>query len=152
MLFFKSKKKVSTEEVAKKLAEKSAEAKAELKEELEASVVPDLKSCDVAHGKLDVKLFPGLEDQPFEIGYADFASADFGLTEVAPTLVIRWKEGKGEWFPMPDMFNKVLLDRIHQRETSLDTILSDYGYQISEARPSAVAEDAVQDGEADKSE
>lgn len=158
MLFFKSKKRVSTEEVAKKLAAKSDEARAELKEELEAAVVPAMEKAEglvksaaaapaekvqtveetaaaaAENGErtMEVKLFPGVEDQPFEIGYANFASEEFGIADETPMLVMRWKEGKGAWFPLPQMFNKVVLDCLHSRETSLDTMLADYGYQVAE--------------------
>ncbi len=156
-MFFKSKKK------SKARVNDDAQA---LKEELDAAIIPELKTqekkivedavkqnakatpvkseqkANFEPPKIDnMRLFPGFEDQPFEIGYASCSAPSMGIVDNAPMLVMRWKTNASEadWFPVPPMFNKVVLARIHEREQDLDRLLLDYGYdaeQLTSARPS----------------
>lgn len=91
-----------------------------------------------------IQLFPGFEDQPFEMGYdAIFMSKAHGLNTAEPMLVMRWKNGDAQWFPVPPMFNKDMLAKIHERDHDLDRLLLDYGYDAEQlGRPSAAAEPA----------
>lgn len=178
MKFFKSRRKIATEDVTKTLSamgKTADETVDDLRRKLDAAVVPELKgatkkpvvkkAADVkVEAKADtgaaekgaveapkaddaaakttearqVQLFPGFEDQPFEVGYdAAFSSSDFGKTDAEPMLVMRWKEGKADWFPMPPIFNKELLVKIHERDNDLDRLLMDYGYDAEQlGRPS----------------
>ena len=83
-----------------------------------------------------------MQDQPFEIGYAVYTSATLGLSDKAPMLLMRWKavEGEADWFPVPPMFNKVLLARIHERDNDLDRLLLDYGYDADQLATSRNSE------------
>ena len=144
IMFFKSKKKTAEQA--------QLDDAAALKDELDAAIVPEIKEASdaaetvataAAEGTVveNIRLFAGFEDQAFEIGYASYANPELGLTHVEPMLVMRWKaaEGDAAWFPVPAVFNKVLLARIHEREDDLDRLLLDYGYdadQLTTARPS----------------
>lgn len=177
MKFFKSRRKIATEDVTKTLSamgKTADETVDDLRRKLDAAVVPELKDGKKkpvpASRKADIKveakaeedakaseasasgrqvqLFPGFEDQPFEVGYdASFQSDDFGMGQPEPMLVMRWKEGKADWFPMPAMFNKELLVKIHERDNDLDRLLLDYGYDADQlGRPSEVETKTVETG------
>ncbi|MCI5045447.1 MAG: hypothetical protein MRY72_12180 [Aquisalinus sp.] len=119
-------------------AEVKTEAKAEAPESTAEATSTEVGSA----AQIDnMRLFPGFEDQGFEVGYAVYTSSSYGLAEKAPMLLMRWKSENGEsdWFPIPPMFNKVLLARIHERDHDLDRLLLDYGYdadQLASARKS----------------
>jgi len=160
MRFFKSKKKdVSSDAGQQDLqGENVAETRRDLKSELDTAVVPELKAeeekpADVkteaaAEAPAEekplaknadkpaetgmVRLFPGFENQPFEIGYAGFKSSDYGIEEEAPMLLMRWKAGSAKWFPLPPMFNKAVLEQIHEEDNDLDRLLIGYGYDAEQ--------------------
>ncbi len=131
-------KVIKKAEPVKKAAGKSSTDKA----------AEDVNVDEVANAKLagsaieNMRLFPGFEDQPFEIGYAAYAEASFGLEEKTPMLLVRWKTEQGEtdWFPIPPMFNKVMLARIHERDHDLDRLLLDYGYDADQLTTSRKSE------------
>ncbi|MEM1379854.1 MAG: hypothetical protein AAGH41_04425 [Pseudomonadota bacterium] len=70
-----------------------------------------------------IRLFPGFEHEDFEVGFAP----DSG----APSLVMRWKDG-GEWFTVPNMFNRAILSAMDERESANDLtrLLRSYGYDV----------------------
>ncbi len=122
----------------------SGKSKRSKKGEPEAEIELDKKpaGAEVTAAQIDnMRLFPGFEDQGFEIGYAAYSSKALGLNDKAPMLLVRWKtsDSNTDWFPIPPMFNKVLLTRIHERDHDLDRLLLDYGYdaeQLATARKS----------------
>ncbi|MCI5048104.1 MAG: hypothetical protein MRY59_11420 [Aquisalinus sp.] len=123
------------------VAEVKTEAKADAPEAPAAPADPSSAEAGSAAQIDNMRLFPGFEDQGFEVGYAVYTSSSYGLAEKAPMLLMRWKSENGEsdWFPIPPMFNKVLLARIHERDHDLDRLLLDYGYdadQLASARKS----------------
>ena len=125
---------------ADEVTEKASMAAEEVAEEAVVEAAPSLKATAGAEVE-NMRLFPGFEDQGFEIGYASFFAPKLGMNEKAPMLVMRWKseDNSTEWFPVPPMFNKVMLARIHEREHDLDRLLLDYGYdaeQLASTRPS----------------
>ncbi|MEO1042249.1 MAG: hypothetical protein AAFX52_08160 [Pseudomonadota bacterium] len=69
-----------------------------------------------------IRLFPGFEREDFEVGFA---------TDVAPALVMRWKDG-GSWFTMPAMFNRAVLTAMDEKESANDLtrLLRSYGYDV----------------------
>ncbi|WP_306251498.1 hypothetical protein [Parvularcula sp. IMCC14364] len=140
------------EPVKKAAAEAPAEASAAVEKAPAADVKTEAKGDEAERpsaatttasaAQIDnMRLFPGFEDQGFEVGYAVYNSQSYGLSEKAPMLLMRWKSENAEsdWFPIPPMFNKVLLARIHERDHDLDRLLLDYGYdadQLASARKS----------------
>jgi len=70
-----------------------------------------------------IRLFPGFEREDFEVGFAP----DSGT----PSLVMRWKDG-GEWFTVPNMFNRSILSAMDERESANDLtrLLRSYGYDV----------------------
>lgn len=141
---------------------KVAETRRDLKSELDTAVVPELKAEEEKPAEVKagasasasadeqpaekplaknadkpaetsmVRLFPGFENQPFEIGYAGFKSADYGIEEETPMLLMRWKAGSAKWFPLPPMFNKAVLEQIHEEDNDLDRLLIGYGYDAEQ--------------------
>jgi hypothetical protein len=71
-----------------------------------------------------IRLFPGFEREDFEVGFAPDGPA--------PSLVMRWKDG-GEWFTMPNMFNRAILSAMDERECANDLprLLRSYGYDVN---------------------
>ncbi|MEM9421449.1 MAG: hypothetical protein AAF986_02925 [Pseudomonadota bacterium] len=71
-----------------------------------------------------IRLFPGFERDDFEVGFR----ADQG----EPTLVMRWKDGAAEWFPVPPLFNRGVLAAMDERDsaTDLNRLLRNYGYDV----------------------
>lgn len=70
-----------------------------------------------------IRLFPGFERDDFEVG--------FRQDTARPALLMRWKDG-GEWFIVPEMFNRGILAAMDERESSNDLhrLLRNYGYDV----------------------
>ncbi|WP_188544098.1 hypothetical protein [Aquisalinus luteolus] len=116
-----------------KPAEVKTEAAADAPAEEKPAEAPLAKNADKPADETSmVRLFPGFENQPFEIGYAGFKSADYGIEEEAPMLLMRWKAGSAKWFPLPPMFNKAILEQIHEEDNDLDRLLIGYGYDAEQ--------------------
>ncbi|GGD16472.1 hypothetical protein [Aquisalinus flavus] len=115
-----------------KPAETRADAAAEAPAETKAVEKPLTQNAGTTAETTMVRLFPGFENQPFEIGYAGFKSADYGIGEEAPMLLMRWKAGSAKWFPLPPMFNKAVLEQIHEEDNDLDRLLIGYGYDAEQ--------------------
>lgn len=70
-----------------------------------------------------IRLFPGFERDDFEVG--------FRADQQHPSLVMRWKDG-GEWFALPDLFNRGVLAAMDERDSAsdLNRLLRNYGYDV----------------------
>lgn len=92
-------------------------------DEAESTAVAVAPMTDVASGEATIRLFPGFEHEDFEVGFAP----DSG----EPSLVMRWKDG-GEWFSVPNMFNRSILSAMDERESANDLtrLLRSYGYDV----------------------
>jgi hypothetical protein len=174
MKFFKSKKKIATEEVAEKVAEaveKTEELSSELREELEATVVPELKDEQqpkarksftirkapmkkaakedakqelkegeeapaAAESKEGVEIVEELgifdyNDCKFALAYGVFNSKDHGVPAGQKMLLMRWNGAASEdWFPMPPLFNQVIMRKLYDRksEEDIDFLLKEFGH------------------------
>lgn len=82
----------------------------------------------------NVRLFPGFQDEPYEVGYAAFQSSEHGIEEQQPMLLLRWKTGEAKWFPVPPVFNKAILEQIHEEDNDLDRLLIGFGYDADQLK------------------
>ena len=109
-------------------SEQSLGAEPAAVETVAASVVApkgETESLPAAYEDEDaVRLFPGFEHDDFEVG--------FRADQSNPALMLRWKDGDGDWFPVPPLFNRGILAAIDDRESSNDLtrLLRNYGYDI----------------------
>ena len=91
--------------------------------ETDTTAVAVAPVTEVASDEATIRLFPGFEPEDFEVGFAP----DTGT----PSLVMRWKDG-GEWFTVPNMFNRSILSAMDERESANDLtrLLRSYGYDV----------------------
>lgn len=126
-MFFRRKKSEEDQELSNEFEAVKASVEGTMPEAVEEEPTQALAAADEfsapASTEATIRLFPGFETEDFEVGFA--------ATGAEPSLVMRWKDG-GEWFRVPDMFNRAVLSSMDERESANDLtrLLRSYGYDV----------------------
>lgn len=126
-MFFRRKKSEEDQDLRNEFEAVKATVEGTMPEAVEEGASQSLAPADEFNAPMDaeatIRLFPGFETEDFEVGFA--------ANSAAPSLVMRWKDG-GEWFRVPDLFNRAVLSSMDERESANDLtrLLRNYGYDV----------------------
>lgn len=141
MFFWKKKRSEdadTVEEVLTEMADAPKDAIEKVEEATKASMqagedAGEASDAQAADQDTDgVKLFPGFEGKPFQVGYAQWSEEAHSIAAGTSVLVMRWSEEEN-WFPIPAAFNKAFMQVITEadQDDSLSGLLKAHGYDIN---------------------